>query len=338
MKWIVPAAVAVFTLSLCGCSSDSGSDNTNQIAKSSVSQASTTATNNSTSSNFAGLPFTVETFREDADGLSKLEPLGEFKQTEKFACDFTDGTGTVTGEYIKANRRIEHLAISGKGDTWNSMVRRAIALANPGSSIDDILSQLQGAAASESPVNITVGDTAYSAFEVPAMGATTLLMRNAHDPENKPSLEGPNAPVTPDMGTTLSSFKQAFNRRMMDIAPSLKLNGNGEPTTSETYFCYPFTKETILHVYTDEKMQVNNIELDSVAKDAGKYWNCTDAVLAALSPGESQASRNALLAELGKQNDKGLPRNSADFDHGDLHFNYDFTRNVGALTIQSNRP
>lgn len=293
---------------------------------------------NQTDSISTGLPFTVDAFLSKVPNLKPAELLGEFKTSQKFSCDFVDGTGTITGEYSKSDRKLQHLMVVGSGPIYMTAVKLAILLStkNKGTaSCKELLEKLSSADLTD--YSATLDDLTFSFSKM--MNQPVFALTNANDVA-KSDEQLRQDYITPTVGVTLEAFKKGFNTRMAKINPTLKIKSPGEETTSPSYFEYSFTADTILHVYANDKMQIESIELDSAPKDGSKFWCCADATLAGLQPGMRETNRSVMLNRICAGGRNSFPTANTDFDDGKFQYNCQLlSMSDGcALTIQSNLP
>lgn len=293
---------------------------------------------NQTNSISTGLPFTVDAYLSKVPNLKPAESLGEFKTSQKFSCDFADSTGTITGEYSKSDRKLQHLMVTGSGPIYMTAVKVAILLSTKNRSTASCKELLEKLSSADLADYSTSSDGLTFSFSK-MMNQPVFALTNANDAV-KSDEQLRQDYITPTVGVTLDAFKRGFNTRMTKINPTLKIKGSGEETTSPSYFEYSFTVDTILHVYANDKMQIESIELDSAPKDGSKFWSCADATLAGLQPGMRETNRSAMLNRICASGRNSFPTTNTDFDDGKFQYNCQLlSMSDGcALTIQSNLP
>lgn len=332
------------SLALTSCSSDSNmnTDSTGSISLATATSATQTnekpnsraVSSNLRSQDSTGLYFTVDQFKRGSNLLAELESLGEYKQTEKFCCNFKDGSGIVTGEYLKSSRNIERLTITGRGQAWLKLADLAISLSTPNPKVaDQVKAKLKLTEERVPESSITEGQFSFSAGDF--MGKNLLVIRIG-SALAKRQLPLDNPYIAPTVNVDIATFKARFNRRISVIAPQLRITGPGEETTSPAYFCYPFTKTTILHVYANDNMNIEKVDLDTVAADAEIFWSCADAAVTALNSTLSKSEVDAILQRLGMRTGKRLSDVSLDLEEGGLLYGYYPDNKDCMLHIQPN--
>lgn len=344
-NWIAMTGVCGILALLVGCSaapspSDSSEKETPAMGQTIAGKGegiSPRRQQTTVSNKVTGLPFTLDAYLGRLSELQAVESLGEFRSSQKFSCDFMDGSGTIVGEYSIPDRKLKHLTITGTGAIYTRSVEQAIFLSLQGKHSEDIAALFDRINSKELSDYSTTIDHLTFTFSTLANQAIFSL-RNANDtPKSQNDLK--QEYVAPTIGVSLPAFKKEFNARMSRLNQRLLIKGSGEETTSAAYFEYMFTKNTVLHVYANEEMQIETVELDGDQKDGALFWLCADATLAGLHPQFSVGKRNAILERISGGR-RGFPAINTEFDDGKLQYNCQLIPYTSgcALTIQSNQP
>lgn len=205
-----------------------------------------------------GLPFTVDNFFSQELGLKPMESLGEFKDSHKFSSDFLDGKGTITGEYLKNTRKLHHISIVGEGPTWDECAAKVafLSFSSRDKAIETIKKLFSSAESKISKDGIR--------FQYFQNGKIRfLIVDNVNDTQKLRESVAENY-IVPNVGITLSQFRKAFNSRIHTLAPRLEIRGNGEETTTPSYFQYEFSSDTVLNINADEsEMLIQTVSVRS---------------------------------------------------------------------------
>ena len=265
-----------------------------------------------------------------------MESLGEFKKSQKFARQFVEGNGMTTGEYLKKNRKLVSLKVLGSSDATSLAIASAVLKSAKTPAEGGQLLEKFG---SQNLRNYsTISDNIEYTFTM--LGIEPLfMMRNVTDIVPTQA-ELRNEYVTPTLGIVLEKFKSHFNSHMSKVNKQLQIKGQGIETTSPTYVIFDLNAKTRIHIHTNEKMIIEDIELDGNQPEYKAFWQCAYGVISGLHPNYPKAKNAELYSRIGPTVEGLGPIEDVEFEDENMLYVCKTSKFMGgfSLCVQSYLP